>query len=364
MVPVARKNLLADKIRLAVSIGGVTFAVILILVVRSLYQGYYREIGVFVDDLPVDIWVTQDGSGGLMYPSLLPAADGATLAQVDGVGRVIAMDRQRVRLDHNGDPVDVIVMAFDVPASAGPSLGLEIPAPGDITIDSASAKKSHIQVGDTVTLRGEPFRVTKITAAVNLGLTGLAVMSWNDAETIVGVPGQVSSWIVLTAPGADRDAVIAKINAVVPGVQAFSRGEFASVNREQISSTFLPIITVLFTVSFLVGSAVVGVTIYTAVTERLREFGVLKAIGASTATLYRIVLQQSVIVCLAGFVVGVPVTFLVNHLAQSFVPEFITLLRWQDALLALGIVLAMALASSSIPIRRVAGIDPAEVFRA
>lgn len=364
VVPVARKNLLADKVRLVVSIGGVTFAVILILVVRSLYQGYYRELGAFVDELPVDVWVTQTGSGGLLYSSTVADDLGSQLAGIDGVANVVAMDRQRVRIDVQGKTADVIAMAFDLPQAAGPALGLDLPGPGEVTIDASTAQKSGIHVGDTVQLRGKPFIVSRITSGANLGLSGLAIVSWSDSGTLLGVPGYVSSWLVALNPGANEAAVISSIDDSGQDVQAFSRQEFASANRAQISSTFLPIITVLFIVSFLVGSAVVGITIYTAVTERMREFGVMKAIGASTRVLYRMVLQQSVIVCTVGFAVGVPSTYVINRIAKSIVPEFITLMRWQDCLLAFGIVLAMALFASVVPVRSIAKIDPAEVFRA
>ncbi len=364
MVPIARKNLLDDKIRLIVSIGGVTFAVILILVVRSLYEGYYRELGVFVDGLPVDLWVTQTDSGGLVYNSTVQEDLGAKIAQTPGVSRVIPMDRQRVRLNYHGRAADVIAMAFNMPQSSGPSIGLNLPSPGDITIDATTAKKCGIKVGDLLSLRGHDYRVSALTAAANLGLSGLAVVSWDDSEALLGTPGYVSSWLVNVAPDANASEVMSTIDANAPGTQAFTRQQFAHANRVQVSGTFLPIMSVLIIVSFLVGTAVVGLTIYTSVAERIREFGVLKAIGAPHRTLYRVVLQQSVIVCSAGFVIALPLTYAINRIAVHFVSEFITLLRWQDCLLAFAAVLAMALLASVVPIRRIAGIDPAEVFRA
>ena len=364
MVPIARKNLLADKVRLLVSIGGVTFAVILVLVVRSLYEGYYREVGAFVDGMPVDVWVTQQGSGGLFYPSVIPDSSAERLAGIDGVRRAVAMDRQRMRIDYHGQPVDVIAMAFDVPSASGALLGLPIPQNGQIVIDAATANKFGIHLGDTLMLRGKPFVVSSVTSSAMVGLSGLAIVSWDDGGPLLEVPGYVSSWLVMTNPGVNAETVITAIEATISGVEAFSRTDFANANRSQISGTFLPIIAVLLFVSFLVGSAVVALTIYTAVTERLREFGVLKAIGAPTRVLYRIVLQQSAIVCSTGFAIGVPVTYLINQVAGNIVPEFITLMRWQDAALALGVVLAMAVVASIVPIRRISSIDPAEVFRA
>jgi putative ABC transport system permease protein len=142
------------------------------------------------------------------------------------------------------------------------------------------------------------------------------------------------------------------------------RSEFAAANRSEISALFVPIVRVLLIVSFLVGAAVVGVTVYTATVERTREYGVLKALGASHRDLLRIVLTQSVAVGVAGFLAGVPLAAGVNRLALQLVPRFITLIRWQDLVVVFAAALGMAVLAAVIPIHRVASIDPASVFRA
>lgn len=364
MVPVARRNLLADKVRFIVSIGGVTFAVMLVLVVRSLYQGYYRGTGAFVDRMPVDVWVSEPGANGTLLSSMLPVSSGNQLTAVGGVQSILPMNRQLLRLDHEGDAIDTVVLSFDLPESTGEQVNVPIPPPGGITIDNASARKYGVEIGDHVSLRGHTLVVRHITSSVMVGLTGVAIISWQDGQALLSPPGYVSSWMVTVKPGASVPSVIKAINAQVADVQAVPNTTFAAANRNNISSHFLPIITVLVFVSFLVGCAVVGVTIYTATTERLREYGVLKAIGASMLLLIRVVIEQSVLVCATGFVLGIPATYVVNRVAGHIVPDFITQLRWQDVALALIVVLAMAVVAAVIPIRRLASLDPADVFRA
>jgi putative ABC transport system permease protein len=109
---------------------------------------------------------------------------------------------------------------------------------------------------------------------------------------------------------------------------------------------------------------VVGITIYTATVERVQEYGVLKAIGASAGQLFRIVLAQSAIVGVTGFAIGVPLTVGVNRLAERYVPEFVTLVLAGDVAAVFVAAVGMALLASLIPVRRLAGIDPASVFRA
>src|SRR3990170_7970045 len=93
MVPVARRNLLAEKGRLAISVAGVAFSVVLILVVLSLYRGW-GGLGGIIEELPADLWVVQQGttdpfhSGSLLDESV--AEQTATLPGVGHVTRVLA----------------------------------------------------------------------------------------------------------------------------------------------------------------------------------------------------------------------------------------------------------------------------------
>ncbi len=363
MVPIARKNLLSDKVRVLVSVGGVTFAVVLVLVVWSLYQGYYRGTGAFVERMPIDIWVSQVGSSGTLLSSILPESTGQQISSLPGVQKVVPMNRQFVRLDHNSDDIDMIVLAFALPADASQSYKVPIPSPGGIVLDKATARKYGLQIGDSVGIRGKQLTVTGVSSSMIVGLTGVAIISWQDGQSMLSPSGAVSSWMVTVKPSASVAQVIGSVDAQVPGVEAVPNRVFAAETRHLISGHFLPIITVLVFVSFLIGSAVVGITIYTATTERLSEFGVLKAIGAPMAVLNRVVVEQSALVCAAGFLVGIPATILVNHVAARIVPDFITQLRWQDSLLALGVVLGMAVVAALIPIRRLAKLDPSDIFR-
>ena len=72
---------------------------------------------------------------------------------------------------------------------------------------------------------------------------------------------------------------------------------------------------------------------------------------------------QSILICLAGCLLGVPATFGVNWLAERVVPEFSNIVRWEDVAIVLGMALVMGIVASFIPIRRVASVDPASVFR-
>ena len=69
MVPVARRNLLAEKTRFCVAVGGVAFAVFLIVIIWSVYQGLREASSTLISDIPADVWVLHAGTADLFHPS-------------------------------------------------------------------------------------------------------------------------------------------------------------------------------------------------------------------------------------------------------------------------------------------------------
>ncbi len=108
---------------------------------------------------------------------------------------------------------------------------------------------------------------------------------------------------------------------------------------------------------------VVGLTIYTLASERLRDFGVLKAIGASNRYIYGVIVRLGLLVGMIGFVVGLGAGFLVKPLVEHFVPDLGIEYRPVFIVSVLAMAAGMSLLSALIPVYRIAGVDPKEVFK-
>jgi putative ABC transport system permease protein len=126
----------------------------------------------------------------------------------------------------------------------------------------------------------------------------------------------------------------------------------------------LPILMVLIVLIFVVGAVVVGVTIYTATVEKEREYGVMKALGSPNKHLLAVVAQQTLACCLLGFLVGELAVLLASRLAVRVVPQFVTLIRWEDALIVLAATTVMGVLGAYLPVQRVLRVDPLRVFKA
>jgi putative ABC transport system permease protein len=366
MVPVARRNLLSEKVRLAISVLGVAFAVLLILLVLSLYRGWSGASRVF-GLLPGDVWVAQAGTRDpLRSASLLPSGAASRLERIPGVRLAVPVRARRVGFDHGDADLDVLFLSLDAPADAALPLDVRrafLPARGEVTVDAVTASEAGLDAGDTLDVLGVPLVVSAVRPGGN-PLFQLAFLDPADAAEILQLRGTTSFYLLSLQPGADPQTVAAAAETVLPGSEASSSEEFAATSARLVDEGFLPVVGALVAIGFLIGGAVIGLTTYTATIERAREYGVLKALGASGGFLYRIVVEQSLIVGVAGAGLGIAGSALAASLIESRVPEFVTDLRPVDALGVFAIAVVVSILAASIPARRINRIDPAMVFRA
>src|SRR3990170_4454073 len=93
MTNIAWKNLTRERTRLAISVGGVAFAVLLILIVRGLYTGITDQATEYIRSVDADLWVMQAGTPGDFFHSvsLLPEEDLGQIQSVEGVERAVPL---------------------------------------------------------------------------------------------------------------------------------------------------------------------------------------------------------------------------------------------------------------------------------
>jgi putative ABC transport system permease protein len=366
MVPLARRNLLSEKGRLVMSVAGVAFAVLLVLIILSLYRGWSGVSALF-SELPGELWVSQAGtSDPFRSTSLLPAGREAELRRITGVQAVMPVYARRVSVGHSGSRFSVFFMAIGAPSGLPLSEDrrkLFFPPRKAVTIDSTLAHDARLGVGDTLTILGHPLRVAAVRPGGN-PIFELAFLNASDAPELLGTLAFVSFYLIAAAPGAGLESVAAAVPDAIPGAETHTTGQYAAAMNEVVNQGFLPVVVALVAIGLVIGGAVVALTTYTATIEKARDFGVLKALGASGGFLYRVVLKQSLIVGVLGSVLGLGASALAANLIKRGVPEFVTDLRAEDALVIFLAALVVSVVAAWVPVRRIDRIDPAIVFRA
>jgi putative ABC transport system permease protein len=112
---------------------------------------------------------------------------------------------------------------------------------------------------------------------------------------------------------------------------------------------------------FIVGTAIAGQTFYNFTIENLKQFGALKAMGATNARIVAMILLQATIVGLLGYGMGVGLAALFGVMTQGGELAFFT--PWQLLPITGGAVVLICILSSLLSVRRVIVLEPAVVFR-
>ncbi|MBI2415756.1 MAG: ABC transporter permease [Candidatus Kerfeldbacteria bacterium] len=366
-ISLAQKNLFHEPARLLISVSGVTFAVFLIMILLGLYRGWSETLSEYIHNVDAQVWVMQQGSIDMSHSiSLLPNQTADQLKQIKGVEAVHYLIGNRIVITLHDDEVSTRVIGFDTTDQIGKPVsivaGEAIPAEGEIVIDQLVHDNHDVNIGDTIDLNSTPFTVIGISAGGPLFQQ--SYIRIEDARALFHMEDVSNFFVVSIAEEQTTTTVMNRIEDTIPGVDAQTEAEFAENNEREIMDKFLPIILVLVCIGFIVGVVIISLTIYTATIEKIREYGVLKAIGAPNFYLYRVVLTQSSIAGGIGFILGTGLTYFGSDVIKKFEPLFVTLVKWQDVVVVAGMTLAMIILAAYIPLRRMIKIDPAIVFKA
>ncbi len=368
MILLAVRNLLSERTRFAFSASGIGFAVFLITVLLGLYQGWNNRVGGFVEDVEVDAWIAREGTTDFINAaSIVPRALAAPTLQREGVVAVYPMIVRPMQFYKDGKAVEVHLIGYDVGAGIGGPLkivkGRGEPQPGEIVIDQVLSRTTGVGIGD-ILMSGEwSLEVVGIATGGNFAFTQAGFTDVEGASELLAMGDLVTFLLVDLDDETSVEDFATVVKAETPGVTVFTSQEFASATRHRILDNVIPIIGLIVILAIIVGLAITSLTIYTATIERTREFGIMKAVGFNNFDLYRLVVLQSGVTGLVGFVFGVILTLILAQFIDRAAAQFIVLVRLQDVLFVLVATVLMAAGAAIIPARRVGGIDPAVAFK-
>lgn len=362
----ARRNLFQDKTRLALSVGGVALAVMLILILKGFLAGMNKQITAYLEYSPGSIVVAQEDVVNLLGAiSLLPRGVDQKAENIRGVDDVIPILSQFIILDLHEKKQPAYMIGYDPRKGGGPwqlVAGREPNAKWEVVFDRILAGRHGLSLGDQVEVMGRDFTIVGLSSGTTSWMTSFFFIRKKDAEALLLAPSATSFLLVSTADNADTDRILIRLNKLTK-VNALTKQQMAANDLKLFAKVFSAPLKLMVGISFLVGTMIVGLIIYTATIERQREYGVLKAIGAKNRFLYQVVLTQALFASVSGSAIGI---LLANSAAQwimSTRPQFLILFDPVDSGKALLAGLAMALIAAIFPTRVVARLAPAEVFR-
>ena len=374
MPNLALKNLLHDKLRSAMTIAGVAFAVTLVFVQVGLFMGILDNASVTIDHLEADLWVTSRNTPNVDFAHGFPQGLVQRVRSVPGVARADNLLVQFLNLSlPNGAEEGMLVYGLEDFTRWGMPWKIESGDLADLRrgaymfLDASAERRfGKFAVGDYREVMGRRVKIIgRSREALSFTTSPIAFLTYDLVQELSGgrMDGRTTYILVKLAPGADGKAVATELRRRLPHNDVYTKAAWAKRSRNYwVASTGIGLnmyLTVFL--GCLVGVVVVTQTLYTSTMEHIKEFGTVKAIGGSNADIYRILGAQAVIAAVIGFLAG---RLMAAVLAPAMAQIRLKLIISNEFA---GVVfvgtLVLCLVAALVSFRKVARIDPALVFR-
>ncbi len=362
MLELVLANLKTRPFRTLISIVGVALGVVLILLFTGLARGMSESMVKRAANWKAEIIFTRPG--GLDYSSSNASVSttyAKRLLEIEGVESTVPVIRY-ITPDKTGrwgirqlDGVD-----WNSFAAMNDMRIIEGRAPtanDEVILDERQMTDDKTKVGDTMELFGnKPYKIVGVFAPPSGARIKMSLAAMQDAlET-----DKCSYILVKIKDGADVDRVAARINEVLPGNKITLTRDFVIDAQDRIPAlnTFLKVLVGL---GAFVSTIFVLLSMYTTITERRKEIGILKSLGASKSFIIKVIEGEAFFIGILGVALGGIVSIIASYILQnSFDLQFEFSRNW--ILTAILIAVGGSLFGALYPAWRASAIDPVEVM--
>lgn len=312
-------NVRQRPVRALVSAAGVALGVCLVMLFTGLARGLSNDLERRSQNLKAEIVFTRDaGSTQLMSTTTnLSVKYAEELMKIEGVAMAVP-DIRYVSQGGKGFGFEQVEgVDWDAFAAMNEMSLVSGRAPqglDEVIIDEAKARNNKLSVGSQLKLFGN--QTYKVTGVYTPEAGPRVKMSLAAMQDALEAPGKCT-WIYVKLKEPERAVEMArKIDAELPGNRIqLTRDIITNIEK---SIPYLGVfLRTLVGLSALVSGLVVMLAMYTTITERTREIGILKALGASRGFIVGEIVKEAVLISVIGVVAGFVISFLVGYLIQS-----------------------------------------------
>jgi putative ABC transport system permease protein len=356
------QNVLHRPLRTFITVLAVAVEVTLVIIVVGLTSGLLMESAKRTEGVGADIMVQPPSASIFMAfgGAPMPVAIGEKLHQLDYVQAVAP-----VLVQFNSVNGLDIVYGIDPPTFRAVSGGFvlhsghELEDPNDILIDDVYARSKKVKVGQTVHILEHDFHVAGI---VEHGKGARLFVLMPTLQEMAGAHDKVSVFYIKCDRSDHTPAVIDEIRDLLPKYELRPLKDFISLMTSSNLPGLSAFINVMIGIAVAIGFLVIFLSMYTTIIERTREIGVLKSLGASKGYIVQIVLSETTLLCLAGVVGGVGLSFLMRYIFIRLFPS-LTILITPGWIARAGLIAILGgLLGASYPAWMASRKDPVEAL--
>lgn len=373
MFKIALKFIFYDKPKSIGALAGTLISVFLIGQQCGIFIFLRNAIVSLVNNNSQYIWVVDDKTTNANALSLLDMRVGQQLASIKGVAKVhplvVAGGSARFA---NGKSSGIVLIGSQAPGFAGGPWNLYQGTKASLLQEGAIITEffskddfGGAQMGDYFEVNGKKVFISGQTKGVT-SFSGAYTFTTIERARYLGKvsPYKASAFLLEWEPGVPPQQVVARINAAgMGGIRAWTGPDFTEATALTVLlSSGIPFsFGTIIVFAFIFGFVIIGLTLYSAATDRLRDYGTLKAIGATNGYVRRLILTQALIFAVVGFAIGY-VLLLGFKKGIANVGTIFEFPLWLEVGFFVSILL-IALSGSLFAIRRITKVEPAQVFR-
>ncbi len=382
---IALKMLMGDKLKYFSLIFGIAFATLLIAQQASIFRGLMYNTGASIRDTagPYDLWVMDPEVQ--MSEENKPLSDTALdrVRSVEGVEWAVPLIRTRLncRLPDGKVVTCLLVGIDDATLIGGPPKIIEghlsdLRRDQAIMVEikeldrtlklkpNADGTQPVLKVGDTIDINDNQALITGFfEVGRKFFWEPLIYTTYNRALSFAPKTRKMLTYILAKAkPGEDLTAIAARIEQTT-GLKALNSQQFQDLTKNyvMVNTGILINFSISMSLGFIIGLLVCGQILYNFTLDNIRYFATLKALGATTSALCRIVATQVLVVGGLGYGIGLGLAAVFGSLMAGTRLAFYMV--WQIPVIAAGAVMAICLFAGFLSLIRVLRQEPGIVFR-
>ena len=231
--------------------------------------------------------------------------------------------------------------------------------PYDIVVDDVYAQANKSKVGEKLTVFDHEFNLAGI---VEHGKGARLFIPLTTLQDLMGAHNMASVFFVKCIDPGYTDDVQHSIQEMLPQYKVLSMAQYMSLFTSNNLPGLTAFITALIAIAVGIGFLVIFLSMYTTITERTREIGILKSLGASKLYIIEGILRESTILCLIGIAAGYGLSLLARRILHTAFPTLTIELTFLWAFYAALLALVGSMFGAFYPALRAASLDPVDAL--
>lgn len=350
-------NIRQRPIRTLVSVAGIALGVSLVMLFTGLARGMSNDLQRRASNVRAELIFMRPGSVQLTSTTAnLDTRYVDRLKAIEGVEEALPVIRHIFQGSRGFGFEQIDGVDWEPYASMNGLNIVDGRAPqgtNEVVIDETKARNNNLRVGDSMKPLGtDDYRIVGIYSPESGARVKMPLAAMQQA---LEAPGKATFIFLKLRNPEQLDEVAARINSELPGntIQP-TRDVFTSFEK---TIPYLGVfLRVLVGLAAVVSALVVMLAMYTTITERTREIGILKAMGASRAYIVGVIEKEAILISFLGLIAGFIVSLLagyVIHKAYGLIFEY----SWSWAAVAAAIGLIGGILGALYPAWRASNLD-------